>query len=214
MAVDHVSARARTAARPDVQIPGPAAAARSRLAALLLVAGVLIAAGLGGIQALRHLGVAPMPVGTAHHIGDDVRTSFGIVAVEFVRSVDGVTHRQLAGASHGVSGLVDAEHAQIQVAVAVTNRTDSPLQSSISQFHLVSIAKGRTAVLSPSGGDMPDTRVLPHAGIEGHLDFTVPAGTVQLALQYTDPGRSAPIVIDLGTTTSATTAHASTGASR
>jgi hypothetical protein len=173
------------------------------LAAALLVALVLGGAVLGGWWAVQNAGLSPAAFG-AHHIGDDVSTSFGIVAVEYVRSVDGVTHRQLSGASHGVSGLVDADHAQIQVAVAVTNRTGQPVQSSVRQFHLAVRSGGRTTLVTPTGGDLPDTRVLPNAGVEGHLDFTVPSGPVQLDLRYTDPGRGDPVVIDLGTLTSST----------
>ncbi|MDQ1619455.1 MAG: hypothetical protein QOE19_2024 [Actinomycetota bacterium] len=133
-----------------------------------------------------------------NHIGDDVSSSFGVVAVEFVRSVDGVTSRALAGASHGVSGLVDASHQQIQVAVAVTNRSERPLQHSAQQFTLLVTQGGTTRALKPAAGDLPDMRIQPHAGVEGHLDFTLPRQRVHLALQYRDPGRDQPIVIDLG----------------
>ena len=132
-----------------------------------------------------------------HRIGDDVPTSFGIVAVEYVREVDGLTHRSLAGASHGVQGLVDGDHKQIQTAVAITNRRGTPISYTSTQFHLRITSKGKTTVQSPAGGDLPDERVLPHAGIEGHLDFTVPQADAQLALQFDDP-RDGPIVIDLG----------------
>jgi hypothetical protein len=133
-----------------------------------------------------------------HHISDDVPTSFGIVAVEYVRSVDGVTHRALNGASHGVSGLVDGDHAQIQTAVAITNRTKAPITYSSKQFKLLITSKGTTTAEDPSGGDLPDMRILPHAGIEGHLSFVVPRSGARLALRFTDPGKAVPIVIDLG----------------
>ena len=144
---------------------------------------------------------APSTAGRNSHftIGDDVPTSFGTVAVEFIRSVDGVTHRALAGASHGVSGLVSEGQEQIQVAVAVTNRGNRPLAYTVRQFHLRATIKGRTTVLTATAGDLPDGRILPDAGIEGHLDFTVPAADAVLSLTFSDPGRSAPVVIELGT---------------
>jgi hypothetical protein len=134
-------------------------------------------------------------------IGDDVPTSFGIVAVEFVRTVDGVTHRALAGATHGVSGLVGDGKQQIQVAVALTNRGSKPLSYSVRQFRLKATVKGRTSVLQATAGDLPDGRILPDAGIEGHLDFTLPAADAAMSLLFQDAGRSAPVTIDLGNIT-------------
>lgn len=131
-------------------------------------------------------------------IGDDVPTSFGIVAVEFVRTVDGVTHRALAGATHGVPGLVGNGKQQIQVAVALTNRGKQPLAYSVRQFQLRATVKGKTTTLQATAGDLPDGRILPDAGIEGHLDFTLPAADATMSLAFHDAGRSAPVVIKLG----------------
>jgi hypothetical protein len=132
-------------------------------------------------------------------IGDDVPTSFGIVAVEFVRGVDGVSHRALAGANHGVSGYVAAGKVQIQVAVALTNRSRRALGYTVRDFTLRATIKGRTSVLSATAGDLPDGRILPDAGIEGHLDFTLPAGNATGTLLFHDSGARAPVRIDLGT---------------
>lgn len=163
-------------------------------AAATLVAVLLAALGIG----LHQLGLLTRDGPRPHRVGDDVSTSFGIVAVEFVRSVDGVTSRALAGASHGVSGLVDASHTRIQVAVAITNRSARPIHHRSRQFTLLVDRAGRTQALKPAAGDLPDTRVLPDAGVEGHLDFTIPRKPVHLSLRYRDPGRAQPIVIDLG----------------
>lgn len=147
---------------------------------------------------LHDLGLLDRGAPPANQIGDDVSSSFGVVAVEFVRSVDGVSSRALAGASHGVSGLVDSSHRQIQVAVAVTNRSEHPINQKAKQFTLLVRQGGKTQALKPAAGDLPDMRIQPHAGIEGHLDFTLPRKTAQLTLLYRDPGRHQPIVIDLG----------------
>jgi hypothetical protein len=174
---------------------------RTAVAAGLTVIIVLAVVGVGTALALRALGI---PFGTSardtgvHHISDDVPTSFGIVAVEYVRTVDGVTHRSLNGASHGVSGLVEGDHVQIQTAVAITNRSERPISYTTAQFRLLVTTNGKTTAQEPSGGDLPNMRILPHAGIEGHLSFTVPRTGAQLALEFTDPGRPTPILIDLG----------------
>jgi hypothetical protein len=146
----------------------------------------------------------------AHHrqragfvIGDDVPTSFGIVAVEFVRTVDGVSHRALAGANHGVKGYVEAGKVQIQVAVAITNRGRKVLPYTVRDFRLQAKIKGKTTTLTPTAGDLPDGRILPDAGIEGHLDFTLPAGNAIASLIFHDAGARAPVRIDLGTIASA-----------
>ena len=115
-------------------------------------------------------------------------TSFGIVAVEFVRSVDGVSHRALAGANHGVSGYVDPGQQQIQVAIALTNRRSKPMKYTVRDFQLRATIKGKTTVLRATAGDLPDGRILPDAGIEGHLDFTLPAADAVASLVFHDGG--------------------------
>jgi hypothetical protein len=152
----------------------------------------------GVLMSYRTLHPAPAPTRTSFAIGDDVKTSFGIVAVEFIRNVDGVSHRALSGATHGVSGLVEQGHQQIQVAVALTNRTEAPLSYSVRQFQLFVTTAGKASVLSATAGDLPDGRILPDAGIEGHLDFTIPDTNSALSLHFRDPGRADPVVIDLG----------------
>jgi hypothetical protein len=188
---------------PGTAAPGPAyderSARRARGVALVVLLGVVLA-GLGvGLADLGLLGGSGR--GSTHQIGDDIDTSYGVVAVEFVRNVDGVTSRALAGASHGVSGLVDGSHSQIQVAVAITNRGDRPMRASRDQFTLLVRKGGKTTAQQPQAGDLPDMRILPNAGIEGHLDFTIPRADVRLTLLVKDPGRSDPVVIDLGTQT-------------
>lgn len=175
------------------------APSRRRTGIAVALALVAVALGLArGVQlTLEAFGEPARPGG--YTISDDVPTSFGIVAVEYVRSVDGVTHRSLNGASHGVSGLVDGDHAQIQTAVAITNRTTAPITYTSKQFTLLVTSKGKTVEQGAGGGDLPDMRILPHAGIEGHLSFVVPRSGARLALRFTDPGRAEPIVIDLGT---------------
>ena len=171
----------------------------------LIVATALATALVGVLLNVRALTPAPAShPARSFGISDDVPTSFGIVAVEFVRSVDGVSHRALAGANHGVQGYVDSDHQQIQVAIAITNRGSGALAYTVRQFQLKAIAKGKTTVLSATAGDLPDGRILPDAGIEGHLDFTLPAADAKASLIFHDPGAKAPVVIDLGTISATT----------
>jgi hypothetical protein len=169
---------------------GPAAA---------VVATATAAALLGLLLSVRVLFPASHHHAVTHQIGDDIPTSFGIVAVEFVRGVDGVSHRALAGANHGVSGYVEAGKVQIQVAVAITNRSRRALEYTVHDFKLRATIKGKTSTLPATAGDLPDGRILPDAGIEGHLDFTLPAGNAVASLIFHDSGARAPVRIDLGT---------------
>ncbi|MEP6665667.1 MAG: hypothetical protein ABJA81_04375 [Nocardioidaceae bacterium] len=171
-------------------------------AAAVIVAGISMTAGLlstGGLTRPGPLGGLEMRSST-HKIGDDVKTSFGIVAVECVRSLDGLSSRSLAGATHGVPGFVDAQHAQVQAALAVTNRNATPLLFRVDQVRLRVVIGDHTSLLRPVSGDMPDTRVLTDAGIGGHLDFVVPRKGAHLTLLFDDPGSRDPVLIDLGKT--------------
>jgi len=185
---------------------GRADGRRAQGAAMMTLLAVSLAAfGVG----LNDLGLLQRDGPHVNTIGDDVSSSFGVVAVAYVRSVGGVTNRALAGSSHGVSGLVTSKQQRIQVAVSITNRSNLPINHKSSQFTLLVTQGGKTRSLKPAAGNLPDMRVLPHAGIEGHLGFTLPLKPVTLTLQYRDPGRAQPIVIDLGDFTSrpGTTEH-------
>lgn len=173
---------------------------RASAGAAAIIAAVLALSLAGVFLALHELGLVAADGRSAsgvHRISEDVPTSFGIVAVEYVRSVPGLSHRSLSGATHGVSGLVDDNHVLIQAAVAVTNRVSHPISYRARQFQLLVTRRGKTTVQSATGGDLPDMRVLPNAGIEGHLDFSVPRTGATLALRFRDPGHP-DVVIDLG----------------
>ncbi len=131
-------------------------------------------------------------------IGVDVQSSFGVVAVEYVKTLEGLSSRSLAGATHGVPGLVDTKHVQVQTALSVTNRSDAPLNFSVGQVTLRVTRAGATTTVVPVTSDIPDTRVLPDAAIEGHVDFVIPRQPARLTLVFQDPGRTAPILIYLG----------------
>lgn len=187
----------------------PVGAQRARLlaavavftAAAIMLAGIAMAMGRlssAGLTRGGHLDRRQTNASTSE-IGDDVKTSFGVVAVEYIRSLEGVSSRSLGGATHGVPGLVDPQHVQIQAALSVTNRSVAPLLFSLTQVRLRVTAADRITVLKPVTGDIPDTRVLANAAIEGHIDFVIPRKPAQLTLEFDDPGRGDPILIDLGT---------------
>jgi hypothetical protein len=178
---------------------------RTRSVAVSVVAVVMAIAGLSAASLLWHPATlsqrAAVEQAGGNRIHDDVPTSFGLVTVESVRHIDGLTHRSLAGVTHGVSGLVSSRHAQVQVAVAITNRTARPIHYTSERFALRTTRPGIAVTYAVRGGDLPDSRLRPHAAIEGHLTFTIPREDANLVLVLRDPARATPTVIHLGPAT-------------
>jgi hypothetical protein len=74
-----------------------------------------------------------------HAIGEDVKTSFGVVAVEHAVAISGLQDSQITGA-HGVPGLVQAGSIDVQVGAVLTNLTNNvltyqPTRSSCDRQH-------------------------------------------------------------------------------
>lgn len=173
----------------------------ARALAWLVVVVVLVAtiAGFavtlsGRTGAIGNTSSAPSGYG----VGDPAATTFGTVTVTEVGQVDGVTHRALSGATHGVKGYVDSKHLTIQTAIRLNNGSKTPFGYTETQFRLRVTRAGHSSYRSANGGDLADTLLAPHAGLAGHLDFTISRARAQLALVFKPSGRGGPIVIQLG----------------
>jgi hypothetical protein len=118
----------------------------------------LIATAAGVLRGVRALTPTPVARSTSSGIGDDVKTSFGVGAVEFVRRVDGIRHRALSGATHGVSGLVESGSQQIRSRVALINRGQHPLSCPVRQFELLVTTAGKTSVRPATAGALRPVR--------------------------------------------------------
>lgn len=187
--------------RPDSQRVRALASAGVLAGLCFMVYGLALAMGLLNTDPLAiPAGQGGQLTDTAatDQIGVDVKSSFGVVAVEYVKALEGLSSRSLAGATHGVPGLIDTKHVQVQTALSVTNRSDAPLNFSVGQVTLRVTRGGETTTVDPVTADIPDTRVLPDAAIEGHVDFVIPRQPARLTLVFKDPGRTVPILIDLG----------------
>jgi hypothetical protein len=112
--------------------------------------------------------------------------------------VGGVTHRALAGATHGVKSYVDGAHATVQATLRVDNTSAHRSTLRVDQFRLRVTRDGKTLLRRPDGGNLSDTTLSEHSGLSGHLDFTIPRKGARLALVVTPAGPSGPVVIDLG----------------
>ena len=185
---------------------GPVAARRAPVAALTAFLAALVA--LGGVIAAGVLhGERPAHPATALRafgVGDDVATSFGAVAVESVQRVDGLTHRQLSGAAHGIQSLVPRGREQIEVDATLTNLSRSVQTYAADQFRLVE-TRGRMPSPDDTRRDMTSTSLhrgalQPNAAIDARLTFVVPRNGRRLFLEYRERGRSKPVAIELGRT--------------
>lgn len=174
------------------------------LVPLLAILGAVIAlASFGAVKAtgiLTGASAPPAPTLPQGPFGtsQDIPTSFGVVAVEYVEKIKGLRAKELAGMTHGVQGLVKADKMLVRANVTLTNLTTEPLKYSPTQFRML-IGKDRKPVNELRASFQPGA-LQPDAAIEGQLSFVAPRNGTRLWLAFDDPGRSKPILIDLGRT--------------
>ncbi len=158
-----------------------------------------LAGGLLAIDMLRGnnpLVASPSgPTGPVMHvIGDDVATSFGVVAIEHAVAISGLNDSQITGA-HGVPGLVEAGSIDVQVAAVITNLSDKVLTYEPTQFELI----------DNSGATVPISRVpqlpgelQPFAAIDILIDFVTTADARPFTVRFVDPSTNDVLLIGLG----------------
>jgi hypothetical protein len=155
--------------------------------------GFAVAAALAGTA----LGVHDVTTGpgrtSLHPVGESVRTSFGIVAVEHVSVDSGLPADVLGGQTHGVRGLVSDAKASVQAFVTLTNESNAVVPYSPGQFRLRAGAMtvaATTAMLEPG-------TLQPQANIDARMQFVVPRGGERLQLEFRDRDGSS-VLIELG----------------
>ena len=130
----------------------------------------------------------------AHAIGEDVATSFGVIAVEHATAISGLNDQQVTGA-HGVPGLVEAGSIDVQVAAVITNLTDNVLQYQPTQFELID-KTGATVPMSRAP-ELPG-ELQPFAAIDVLVDYVTTTEARPFKIRFVDPATNQPILIDLG----------------
>lgn len=162
----------------------------------LMLVGAYLAVGVVSRGAPQDPVVAlpPGPFGTAQ----DIPASFGVVAVEHVEKTNGLTAKALSGATHGISGFVAPDKVQVQASVTLTNLLDHPIAYDPRQFRLL-VGKQRKPIGEVRSNLRPGT-LQPDASIDSQLKFVAPRNGSQLWIEFSDPGRTKPILIDLGRT--------------
>jgi hypothetical protein len=135
------------------------------------------------------------PFGTSQ----DIPTSFGAVAIDNVEKVNGLTAKALSGVTHGISNYVPPNKVQVQASVTLTNLLNDRSQAySPTQFRLL-VGKNRKPVKDVRASFRPG-RLQPGASISGQVKFIAPRNGSKLWIEFTDPKRAKPMLIDLGKT--------------
>jgi hypothetical protein len=163
-----------------------------------VVATALALSLVGGVVAVRAAGSTP----TGHTpqvasaapaaLGQDIPTSFGVVAVEYVERVTGHAAHILGGSGRRAGAIPAAGESGLSLAVALTNLRDGTVDYSPAQFRL-RLRHGQT--LAPSSANFERGTLQPHAGIEGRVSFVLPKGRSATAVEFRD--RDRPVVIGL-----------------
>ena len=132
-------------------------------------------------------------------VSQDIPTSFGAIAIDNVEKVNGLTAKSLSGVTHGISNYVPPNKTQVQASVTLTNLLNHRSQPySPTQFRLL-IGKKRKPANDVRASFRPG-RLQPGASISGQLKFIAPRNGSKLWIEFTDPKRGEPVLIDLGKT--------------
>ena len=165
-------------------------AARSALWAIVAIAlvaaayGALVLLGLvpGGPQ--RVAASRPAPQQGVLAIGTPVRASFGTLRVLEAHPVAGLTNKQLGSMTHGISGLIDARDAQMEVDVEMTNSTTAPKRWTAADFRLETVDGAH--MYAAVGGTRENGTLVPGASVELGLNYVVPRDDAPLVLRVRD----------------------------
>ena len=123
-------------------------------------------------------------VASTYAVGVAAPTSFGTLRVLEARPVTGLTNAQLGNMSHGISGLIDARDAQMEVEVELTNSTGSAQTWNAEDFRLAT--GGEEHMYAAIGGTRESGSLSPGATVDLGLNFVVPRDGAQLALRVRD----------------------------
>lgn len=151
--------------------------------AAALIALVLVGTAVGGWRAASM--AAAKPAASVLLVND------GSYQVTHAEQVLGLSSSDLAGMSHGISGLVTDDKALIKVTLVVS-AGDSPVSYDTGVLRLVTT--GSSGSVSPVGGTLAPGRLRAHARIEGSVSFIVPRNGAQLGLRALGDPRVVPLL--------------------
>jgi hypothetical protein len=130
-----------------------------------------------------------VPLGVLKHkpvfaIGETAPVSFGALQVTAARVANGLTSQQLAGVTHGISGLIDARSSQLQVSIAMTNSKYVDAHWTAADFRLEAARSGRE--FAPVGGTKEGGTLAPGSSLDVALNFVVPRNGDHFTLRVRD----------------------------
>lgn len=183
---------------------------RARLALIALLAVILAVASTGAALALRSIAAAPssehgqqpVPPNGPLSAGQGIPTSFGALAVEYAVRLSGLTAKDLGGMAHGIQNHVPPRSSQVQVAVTLANQLDRTHAYDPGQFRLIAGTTEPPSAdakrIAPTGSTFTAGTLQPDAAIEGAVSFVVPSRKAHLWVEFKDPGRRRPLLVNLG----------------
>ena len=124
---------------------------------------------------------------TVFAIGDSAAMSFGALQVMEARVAPGLTNQQLAGMTHGISGLIDARSSQLQVSIALTNSKYVAARWTAADFRLEAARSGRE--FAPVGGTKESGTLAPGSSLDLGLNYVVPRNGDHFTLRVRDGNR-------------------------
>ena len=161
--------------------------------AIACIAGGLLAADM--LRGNNPLIASSGSPGSANHaIGEDIATSFGVIAVEHAVAISGLNDSQITGA-HGVPGLVKAGSIDVQVSAVITNLSNNVLAYKPTQFELIDNT-GATVPMSRAA-QLPE-ELQPFAAIDVLVDYVTTTDARPFKVRFVDPSTNKALLIDLG----------------
>jgi hypothetical protein len=166
---------------------GSSARGRARTAdSLRAFVAIIFAAQLLG-AALAIVILANGSSAAAATLGQAVPTSFGVISVDQVETI-AATNPDRDTLLPGLK--------EVQVDVTMTNLLTRPVPYSRDQVRLRVV--GSATSIPVSSASIYGGRLRPHSAFRAAFRFDVPTIATHLWLQFRDPGRNAPIRVDLG----------------
>lgn len=151
----------------------------SNLLVVVLISSVVVLAGIGAYIAAGTLSATR---GNEPWV-QELPTSFGTVTVERFEQLDSL-----------MLGIA-REDVVFQISVALNNQLQRPVGYTPDQFVLITNTNRQP--IAPAADSLHSGTLQPNADIEGNLRFVVQRDTAPVSLEFRDPGRATPVVIDL-----------------
>jgi hypothetical protein len=168
-------------------------AARTVVVALVAIAvavaayGAALIPGMLGAERTQTPSLRALKHKAIFAIGDPAPMSFGALEVMDARVAPGLTNQQLGGVTHGISGLIDARSAQLQVSLALTNSRYVDRHWTAAEFRLEAARSGRE--FAAVGGTKESGTLAAGASLDLALNFVVPRNGDHFTLRVRDGNR-------------------------